>query len=75
MIPMAASSTESPSGFAIFSSIARRAASALRNEGGNVVALLPDHGSRYTDTQFDVEWLSARDIFVPSLYDSKDEGK
>lgn len=55
--------------------VARRAASALRNEGGNVVALLPDHGSRYTDTQFDVEWLSARDIFVPSLYDSKDEGK
>ncbi|MBW2274274.1 MAG: cysteine synthase family protein [Deltaproteobacteria bacterium] len=38
------------------------------SEGDNLVALLPDHGSRYTDTQFDEEWLTARDIFVPAIH-------
>jgi cysteine synthase len=35
--------------------------------GANIVALLPDHGSRYTETQFSREWLAARDIYVPSI--------
>ena len=39
------------------------------NEGDNMVALLPDHGSRYTDTQFNEEWLTTRDIFVPGISD------
>ena len=37
------------------------------NGGDNIVALLPDHGSRYTDTQFNEEWLTTRDIFVPGI--------
>jgi len=35
------------------------------------VALLPDHGSRYTETQFNREWLAARDIYVPSIYEDE----
>ena len=34
----------------------------------NVVALLPDHGSRYTETQFDPDWLAARGINVPEIF-------
>ena len=34
----------------------------------NLVAVLPDHGSRYSDTQFDKEWLSVRGIDVPQLF-------
>jgi len=37
--------------------------------GANVVTLLPDHGSRYTETQFNREWLAARDIYVPSIFE------
>lgn len=39
-------------------------------EGDNLVALLPDHGSRYADTQFNEEWLTVRDIFVPAISDN-----
>jgi len=39
--------------------------------GANIVALLPDHGSRYTKTQFNREWLAARDIYVPSIYEGE----
>ena len=35
--------------------------------GDNLVALLPDHGSRYTETQFDPDWLAARGINVPEI--------
>jgi cysteine synthase len=35
--------------------------------GANIVTVLPDHGSRYTETQFNREWLAARDIYVPSI--------
>jgi len=32
-----------------------------------LLALIPDHGSRYTQTQFDVEWLESMGISVPNL--------
>ena len=32
-----------------------------------LLALIPDHGSRYTQTQFDVEWLESMGINVPTL--------
>jgi cysteine synthase len=32
-----------------------------------LLALIPDHGSRYTQTQFDVEWLESMGISVPAL--------
>ena len=32
-----------------------------------LLALIPDHGSRYTQTQFDLEWLAAMGISVPTL--------
>lgn len=35
----------------------------------NIVGLLPDHGSRYTDTQFNEEWLAVREISVPEFMD------
>lgn len=38
--------------------------------GDNLVALLPDHGSRYADTQFNEEWLTVRDIYVPTISDN-----
>ncbi len=38
-----------------------------------VLALIPDHGSRYTQTQFDLEWLQAMDISVPGLTESADK--
>jgi len=37
--------------------------------GANIVTLFPDHGSRYTETQFNREWLAARDIYVPSIFE------
>ena len=37
------------------------------SENDNIVALLPDHGSRYTETQFNEDWLAARDLFVPAI--------
>ena len=40
-------------------------------EGDRLIALLPDHGSRYVDTQFDEEWLTVRDIFVPAISSEK----
>ena len=40
------------------------------SKGDNLVALLPDHGSRYVDTQFNEEWLTVRDIYVPTISDS-----
>jgi cystathionine beta-synthase/cysteine synthase A len=36
-----------------------------------LLALIPDHGSRYTQTQFDVEWLGAMGISVPTLTPSQ----
>ena len=39
----------------------------------NLVALLPDHGSRYTDTQFDPDWLAARGINVPEIFNVDEE--
>ncbi|MCP3880182.1 MAG: pyridoxal-phosphate dependent enzyme [Sulfitobacter sp.] len=39
--------------------------------GANIVTLLPDHGSRYTETQFNREWLAARDIYVPSIFEDE----
>ena len=39
----------------------------------NLVALLPDHGSRYTETQFDPDWLAARGINVPEIFNVEDE--
>jgi len=41
--------------------------------GARVLALIPDHGSRYTQTQFDLEWLQAMDISVPGLTESADK--
>ncbi len=38
-------------------------------EGDNLVALLPDHGSRYMDTQFNKDWLTLQDIYVPAIYE------
>lgn len=35
--------------------------------GDNLIALLADHGSRYTDTQYNEEWLTVRDLFVPAI--------
>jgi cysteine synthase len=36
--------------------------------GDTIVGVLPDHGSRYSDTQFNKEWLSVRGIDVPELF-------
>lgn len=44
-------------------------------EGDNLVALLPDHGGRYADTQFNEEWLTARDIYVPTISDDPKDKK
>lgn len=37
-----------------------------------LLALIPDHGSRYTQTQFDLDWLEAMGISVPALDPSAD---
>lgn len=42
-------------------------------EGDKLMALLPDHGSRYTDTQYNEDWLTVRDIFVPAISDERTE--
>jgi len=52
--------------------VMRRAVAPRFEAGARLVALLPDHGSRYTDTQFSREWLAARDIYVPALFDDKE---
>ena len=39
-------------------------------ESDNLVALLPDHGSRYMDTQFNKDWLTLQDIYVPAIYEA-----
>lgn len=39
------------------------------SESDNLVALLPDHGSRYMDTQFNKDWLTLQDIYVPPIYE------
>ncbi len=41
----------------------------------HVVSLLPDHGSRYTETQFDPDWLAARGINVPEIFNVEDESR
>jgi cysteine synthase len=48
--------------------VLRDIAAAAYDSGDNLVAVLPDHGSRYSDTQFDKEWLSLRGIDVPQLF-------
>ena len=48
--------------------VIRDRAAAAYGPDDNLVAVLPDHGSRYSDTQFDKEWLSVRGIDVPELF-------
>ena len=36
-------------------------------EGARLLSLIPDHGSRYTQTQFDMQWLDEMGIDVPAL--------
>lgn len=36
-------------------------------EGAGLLSLIPDHGSRYTQTQFDMQWLDEMGIDVPAL--------
>ncbi|MBT5005384.1 MAG: cysteine synthase family protein, partial [Halieaceae bacterium] len=35
--------------------------------GSTILSLIPDHGSRYTQTQFDPEWLCSMGLDVPSV--------
>lgn len=52
--------------------VLRDIAAAAYGPDANLVAVLPDHGSRYSDTQFDKEWLSVRGIDVPELFTEAD---
>ena len=52
--------------------VLRDIAAAAYGPDDNLVAVLPDHGSRYSDTQFDKEWLSVRGIDVPELFTEAD---
>ena len=49
--------------------VMRNIAAAHYGPDDNLVAVLPDHGSRYTDTQFDPDWLAARGINMPEIFD------
>ena len=51
--------------------VMRNIAAANYGPDDNLVAVLPDHGSRYTETQFDPDWLAARGINVPEIFDEK----
>ena len=53
--------------------VMRDIAAAHYGADDNLVALLPDHGSRYTETQFDPDWLAARGINVPEIFNVEDE--
>ena len=53
--------------------VMRDIAAANYGPDDNLVALLPDHGSRYTETQFDPDWLAARGINVPEIFNVEDE--
>ena len=48
--------------------VLRDIAAAAYGPDDKLIAVLPDHGSRYSDTQFDKEWLSLRGIDVPQLF-------
>ena len=48
--------------------VLRTLAAPVYAPGDAIVGVLPDHGSRYSETQFDKEWLSVRGIHVPQLF-------
>ena len=51
----------------------RNVAAAHYGPGDRLLALLPDHGSRYMDTQFNKDWLTLQNIYVPTIYDDASE--
>jgi cysteine synthase len=53
--------------------VMRNVAAAHYGPGDRLLALLPDHGSRYMDTQFNKDWLTLQNIYVPTIYDDASE--
>ena len=47
--------------------VMRRHVASRFDANARLLALIPDHGSRYTQTQFDLDWLEAMGISVPAL--------
>lgn len=50
--------------------VMREIAADRYGEGSRLLALIPDHGSRYTQTQFDPRWLSQMGIEIPAIWRS-----